>query len=264
MHEAEDQCGDQGDAQQLQFQQDRKLEAIDKLVRPPLVGPPTLQNAGSALLPGTVTYLADPSGQGLRPAFDVRLDLTHLMTDIAETQQRIRGAFYADLFLMMAESDRQDARAPVTAREVDERREEKMLMLGPVLERLHDELLDPLIRRVFAIMVRNGLVPDPPCTMGSSAGMPTPLQIEFISLLASAQKAAATGALERFWRFGQAIAQLKPEAIDRLDADGTLDAYADLTGVPHAALVPAAVAAERRIRRADARLRPAPPPGVQR
>ena len=95
-------------------------------------------------------------------------------------------------------------------------------MLGPVLERLHDELLDPLIRRVFAIMVRNGLVPDPPCTMGSSGGMPAPLQIEFISLLASAQKAAATGALERFWRFGQAIAQLKPEAIDRLDADGTL------------------------------------------
>ena len=35
-------------------------------------------------------------------------------------------------------------------------------MLGPVLERLHDELLQPLVARVFRIMARNGLIPPPP------------------------------------------------------------------------------------------------------
>ncbi len=40
-------------------------------------------------------------------------------------------------------------------------------MLGPVLERLHDELLDPLVTRVFNIMARQGLFDDlpPPRTL---------------------------------------------------------------------------------------------------
>jgi hypothetical protein len=88
----------------------------------------------------------------------VRIDISHLTADIQETQQRVKDAFYANLFLMMAESDRRE----ITAREIDERHEEKMLMLGPVLERLHDELLDPLVKRVFSIMIRRGLLPPPP------------------------------------------------------------------------------------------------------
>lgn len=217
-----------GDAQQLQTQQRRKLEAIDKQVKPPMVGPPSLRNEPATLLPGGITYVADPSGQSFRPAIDVRVDLSHLGADIAETQGRIKQAFYADLFLMMAESDRRE----ITAREIDERHEEKMLMLGPVLERLHDELLDPLVSRVFAIMMRNKLLPPAP-----PAVLATGLQVEFTSMLASAQKAAATGAIERFWQFGAQIGAVKPEALDRLDPDGTMDAYADMTGVPASVLV---------------------------
>ncbi len=105
-----------------------------------MVGPPSLKNEPASLLPGGVTYVADPNGQSFRPAIDVRLDLSHLAQDIAEVQGRVKEAFYANLFLMLAESDRRE----ITAREIDERREEKMLMLGPVLERLHDELLRSL------------------------------------------------------------------------------------------------------------------------
>jgi len=96
-------------------------------------------------------------------------------------------------------------------------------MLGPVLERLHDELLDPLVSRVFNIMSRNGMFADIPVPPVLRA---TPLQVEFISMLAQAQKAVATGAIERFWQFGGQIAALKPEAADRLDLDGTMEAYA--------------------------------------
>ena len=217
-----------GDAQQLQVQQRRKAEAIDKQVKPPMVGPPSMKNEPATLLPGGITYVADPSGQGFRPAIDVRIDLCALGADIAEVQERIKRAFYADLFLMMAESDRRE----ITAREIDERHEEKMLMLGPVLERLHDELLDPLVRRVFNVMSRKGEIPTPPQSIQASH-----LQVEFISLLASAQKAAATGAIERFWQFGARIGAVRPEALDRLDPDGTMDAYADMTGVPSAVMV---------------------------
>ena len=133
---------------------------------------------------------------------EVRIDLSHLTEDIAEVQGRIKQAFYADLFLMMAESDRRE----ITAREVDERHEEKMLMLGPVLERLHDELLDPLVTRVFNIMARAGLFADIPLPPALRVEH---LQVEFISMLAQAQKAVATGAIERFWQFGGQIAALQ-------------------------------------------------------
>lgn len=218
-----------GDARQLQHQQRCKLEAIGKQVAPPMVGPPSLKNQPTSLLPGSITYVADPV-QSFRPAIDVRVDLSHLGQDIAEVQGRIRQAFYADLFLMMAGSDRR----AITAREVDERHEEKMLMLGPVLERLHDELLDPLVTRVFNVMSRNGLFADIPVPPALD---PRRLQVEFTSMLAQAQKAVATGAIERFWQFGGRIAALRPEAADRLDPDGTMEAYADMTGIPSGVMV---------------------------
>jgi hypothetical protein len=223
-----------GDSRQLQTQQHRKLEAIDKQVNPPMVGPPSLRNEPASLLPGGITYVADPS-QGFRPAIDVRLDLSQLGNDLAEVQGRVKEAFYANLFLMMAESDRRE----ITAREIDERREEKLLMLGPVLERLHDELLDPLVARVFRIMARNGLLPTPPHGL-DRALVDGGLQVEFISILAQAQKAVATAGIERLWQFGGQIGALRPEALDRLDPDGTMDAYADMLGTPAGVLVPRA------------------------
>jgi hypothetical protein len=210
--------------------------------KPPMVGPPELRNEPASLLPGGITYTSDPTGKAFRSAIDVRIDISHLSADIRETQERVKDAFYANLFLMMAESDRRE----ITAREVDERHEEKMLMLGPVLERLHDELLDPLVKRVFSIMARHNMIPPLPRGV-----RPQQLTIEFISMLAQAQKAVATGAIERFWQFGMQIAAARPEAMDRLDPDGTMDAYADMTGVP--ANITVGLDKARKVRAARAR-----------
>ena len=98
-------------------------------VRAPGGRAPALRPTNVKPVSSGVTCVADPNGQSFRPAIDVRLDLGALAADIAEVQGRIKEAFYANLFLMMAESDRRE----ITAREIDERREEKMLMLGPVL-----------------------------------------------------------------------------------------------------------------------------------
>ncbi len=88
---------------------------------------------------------------------------------------------------------------------------------------LHSGLLNPLVSRVFNIMLRNGMFADIPVPPVLKA---QPLQVEFISMLAQAQKAVATGPIERFWQFGSQIAALKPEAADCLDPDGTMEAYA--------------------------------------
>jgi hypothetical protein len=219
-----------GDAQQLQVQQRRKMEVIDKLSKPPMKGPPYLENRPASILPGGMTIVSEGQQGKFEPSVVMNPESVNAVReDITETQGRVKDAFYVDLFMAMLESDRRD----ITAREVDERHEEKMLMLGPVLERVHEELLDPLVKRVFNVMARNRLIPPPP--QGVDAGS---MQIEFVSILAQAQKAADLTSIERYWQFGGQVAQLgKPEVLDRMDVDGTMDAYSDMLGVPASVVV---------------------------
>ncbi len=129
--------------------------------------------------------------------------------------------------------------------EISTRREEKMQMLGPVLENLHDDLLQPLVQRTFTIMAENGLFTEPPPELHGY-----PLDVELISILAQAQKAADLGTVERLWAFAGGIAASRPEVLDKLNADESIDVYADKLGAPAAITVADDVVAKLR---ADAR-----------
>jgi len=212
-----------GDIKQLQHDQIRKAEAIDYQTKPPLQVPTAYKGQEQDFLPGGVSYVdvTGPSG-GIRSAFDVRLDLNALLADIQDCRTRISKAFYADLFLMLASLDRRQ----ITAREVAERHEEKLLMLGPVLERLHNELLAPKIDITFEQVLQAGLVPEPPVDLQG-----TDLKVEFVSMLAQAQRAVGLGAVDRLLGTVGAVAQLHPQVLDKINFDQTIDAYSDMLGV---------------------------------
>lgn len=233
-----------GDVKQLQHEQLRKAQGIDYKTKPPLQGPTSMKNGAVDTLPGGFSYVdaAAPNG-GIRTAFEVNLDLSHLLADIQDVRERIKSAFYADLFLMLAGSDRTN----MTATEVAERHEEKLLMLGPVLERLHNEILDPLIEMTFSRMVEAGIVPPPPEEM---QGME--LSVEFVSMLAQAQRAVATNSVDRFVGNLGAVAGIKPEVLDKFDADRWADTYADMLGVDPQLIVPSNQVALIRQQRAQA------------
>ena len=220
-----------GDVKALQIEQKRKAQGIDKMVNPPLQAPSSLRGQSASVLPGGVTYVDTMQGNqgGFRPTYEVNPRLAELQQDIQETQYRIQQGFYSDLFQMMMNSDRRQ----ITAREIDERHEEKLLMLGPVLERLHTELLNPLIDRTFNIMARNELLPPAPEEL---AGVT--LKVEYISVMAQAQKAIGTGAIERLAGFVGNMAAAKPEVLDKFDADQSVDEYAEMLGVPPKIVVP--------------------------
>ena len=220
-----------GDVKALQIEQKRKAQGIDKMVNPPLQAPSSLRGQSASVLPGGVTYVDTMQGNqgGFRPTYEVNPRLAELQQDIQETQYRIQQGFYSDLFQMMMNSDRRQ----ITAREIDERHEEKLLMLGPVLERLHTELLNPLIDRTFNIMARNELLPPAPEEL---AGVT--LKVEYISVMAQAQKAIGTGAIERLAGFIGNMAGVKPEVLDKFDADQSVDEYAEMLGVPPKIVVP--------------------------
>lgn len=213
-----------GDVLQLQHQQKRKGQAIDYKVNPPLQLPSSLKHADMNRLPGGVTFVdMVGSNNAIRSMFEVNLDLTHLREDILDVRQRINGAFYADLFLMLY--NRRDDPS-MTATEVTERHEEKLLMIGPVLERLHDEMLSPLIEGTFSRMAEANILPPPPPELQGRE-----LQVEFVSVLAQAQRAVATNGVDRFVASLGVVAGMKPEVLDKFDADVWADKYADMLGV---------------------------------
>ena len=126
-------------------------------------------------------------------------------------------------------------------------------MLGPVVERVNDELLDPIIDRTFDILVRksrpywegvlNGepLIPPPPEELAE-----VDLKVEFISVLAQAQKAVGLAAMDNLFGFVASVAQFNPAVLDKVDFDQAVDERADMLGVSPRIVVPDDKVAEMR------------------
>ena len=219
-----------GQVKALQLEQKRKSQLIDKATNPPMVGPSSLRNQRVSLLPGDITYIDQVTGQdGFKPAYLVNPNTADLLADIQDTRQIINSAYFVDLFMMLQNINTRSM--PVEA--VIEMKEEKLLMLGPVLERLNDECLNPLIDRTFSIMARKNLLPPPPDVL---QGMP--LRIEYISVMAQAQKSIGLSSLSSTVGFIGQLAQDKPEALDKLNVDQAIDAFAEMSGVSPTVIVP--------------------------
>lgn len=212
-----------GDAKALQLGERKMYTALDKIVDPPLNIPVNMKNkVGKSLRPGEHVYT--DSNEEVKSIYgNWRPDIDKMMLVNDRTEQRIKRAFYEDLFLMLAQSDRRQ----ITAREVAEKHEEKLLMLGPVLERLHKELLDPLIDITFDQLQRHGVLPVPPEQLQN-----VDLKVEYISVLAQAQRLVAVGSVERLAGFAGELSAVWPEARHKIDAMQMIDQYADSLGTP--------------------------------
>ena len=211
-----------GDVKALQTMHKRKAQAIEKHVNPAMTGPTSLKNSKPSILPGDITYIDVREGQqGFRPAHEVKPEVDKLLLDIQDHQGRIRRAFYEDLFLMLSTSDRRE----ITAREIDERHEEKLLALGPVLEQLNQDLLDPLIDITFDFMWEQGQVEEPPEELKGDGA----IQVEYVSIMAQAQKLIGISGIERFAGFVGGIAQQTgdPSSIRKVNINKMIDKYAD-------------------------------------
>ncbi|MDR1490662.1 MAG: head-tail connector protein [Desulfovibrio sp.] len=214
------------DCRQLQkFTEDGRI-ALEVEVLPPMLVAQGAVDGPLDLSPRAINYTSSlTQGQDVaRPLTNSRANLQGLAADKAELKDEIQRHFHNNLFLMMSDEDKR-----MTATEVAERNAEKMLMLGPVLDRLRSELFQPLIERVYGIMDRAGLIAFPPPVLAGQK-----FKVEFISILAQAQKQAGLAAIDQLiLRAGQ-LAQLKnsPEPLEKLNTDKIIETYADLLGTP--------------------------------
>lgn len=236
------------DVMQLQVETKRKAEAIEKQVRPPLLASVELKNEPSSILPGHVTYVSQLGpGTGMRPIYEVQPDLQFMTADLKEIQARIQRGFFNDLFLMLQAqgSDR------MTAYEVAQRQQEKLQVLGPVIERFQNECLTPTNKRTFNIMKRKNILPPVPESLKAAA-----ISIDYISILALAQRAASTASIERVLATGGSMvasAKVSPafaNVLDNIDGDEALREYGELLTTPHKIFKSRDVVAKERAARA--------------
>lgn len=211
------------DVRQLQTETYRKAQAIEKSVNPPLIGGPELLNKPTSQLPGHLTILNGDisAGKGIRSIYEQPFDLDHVSQDIAMIQQRIKTGLFNDLWLMVTQGPTEN----VTATAIQAKLVEKMAVLGPVVENLLSESLQPKLKRIFGILRRKGMIAPPPDSMKN-----VPLDIQFVSILALAQKSASTGGIEALMRLIGELGQIHPEVLDIPDWDETVNEYSELLG----------------------------------
>ena len=217
-----------GNCMQLQKLEQVNMQLLENRANPPMIVPSSVGKVNR--LPGKTTLVPDGTVvQGIRPLFEATGSREEVLQTIQFKQSQIGAAFFNDLFVMLAQSDNPQ----MTAREVAERHEEKLLMLSPVLEQMHNEVLSPLTKRSFEICLRNGLFPPVPEDL---QGREENIKAEFISLLAQAQKAVATPAIERTLSLAGNLAGISPDVMDNLNLDDAIRKHASLTGTPESVL----------------------------
>ena len=229
-----------GDVKMLQEMSKCQLRAIHKMIDPPMAVPRQYQSTLN-LLPGGVNYV-DPNASGdfVKPIYQITPDIKDMEAKLEQVRASIRGGFYNDLFMTGMDNPN------MTATEVAERHAEKMLLLGPIIERMQSELLDPLIQRTFMILIRQGRLQPAPQELAGQE-----MRVEYVSMLAQAQRAVATQSIQQLVNFVGQVAQMAPGALDKINVDAAVDAYATAVGSPADMVLPDDQVAEMRQARAQ-------------
>lgn len=232
------------DILQLHQMQRRLAEAIDKMVRPPMLADVSMKNEPASIIAGRLTYVPNLGKEsGMRPAYVVDPKVDHLQKLVEQIQHRVEKWFYNDVFLMISQMEGVQPRNEL---EIAERRGEKLLRLGPVIERnLRQDAIG--LTRIVSIMNRRGLIPAKPASMKG-----LPIAIKFTSKLALIQQAVETGAMERTISMASRMEGVLPGTLDNIDKDAFIIDYGDKLGFPADDWADDAVIKQTRAARAQA------------
>jgi hypothetical protein len=189
------------EARQLNFLQKMMDALAEKSAFPPVLAPEELEGEIDASA-GGVTYFdkalaaanAMPKEWMTQGRYDVGLDRVKMR------QEAINRAFHVELFQMFSQLDK-----AMTAREVAERANEKLIQFSPTFSRLTTELFNPLLARVFNVLFRNGHMPQLPEGYQSYEGAP---EVEINSRIALSLRSMNGVALQRTLDFILQASQL--------------------------------------------------------
>ena len=210
------------DVKMLNLMSKTIIQAAQKQIDPPLLVPDDGFLLPIRTQPGGLNFFRSGSRETITP-LNTGANIPIGLNMEEQRRTAIRQAFYVDQILTAGSPQ-------MTATEVIQRQEERMRVIGPVLGRLMNEMLRPLIDRVFALMLRNDmLAPAPEILQGRD------IDIEYVSPLARAQKSSSLNNTMRALEILLPLAQSLPVG-DHIDPDGLVRHVTDSLGVPKATL----------------------------
>ncbi len=174
------------------------------------------------LNPGASNYYDASKGnadmvKSIRHEGSVQLGVELLKMD----QECVDKHFFVPLFQSLS-----DIHKTMTVPEVNRRIAENMVLLGPVVGRCTQEVLNPLIIRVFNIAHRAGLLPDIPESISG-----VNFRITYLSPLAKAQRTSEMNSLQTGLFTLSEVAKVKPDVLDILDEDKIAHKVWDIQGI---------------------------------
>ena len=205
----------------LQVEALRKAQGIDIQSNPPMIFPGSMEEHQIDFAPGGVSFYADGTNpQQAYPAIAANVNLQHLIADIQDMRNQINGFFYKDLFTLIMSTPRTNR----TAYEVEQMVQERMAILGPVLQRLNKELLRPLIAMALFCMQKYGRMPEPPEDISD-------VDVTFESILMQALRSSGISSADGFVALTLNLAQARSDVLDNVDLDVYIQESAELRGV---------------------------------
>ena len=210
------------DVKMLNLMSKTIIQAAQKQIDPPLLVPDDGFLLPIRTQPGGLNFFRSGTRDMITP-LNTGANIPIGLNMEEQRRAAIRSAFYVDQLL--------SGQSPnMTATEVVQRQEERMRVIGPVLGRLMNEMLRPLIDRVFALMLRGEMLPTPPEILQGRD-----VDIEYVSPLARAQKSSSLNSTMKALEILMPLSQAIPVG-DHIDADGLVKHVTDALGVPKTAL----------------------------
>lgn len=197
------------------------LRSVMKQADPALIAPrrgfiaPLNANAGK------INYRDEKTPNDAITAFPTGSNPQQTLEFIQDTRLNIEKAFFVPLFQAISNITKQ-----MTIPEVQRRISENMVLLGPVVGRFTQEVLDPIVLRVFDILWQAGDIPLPPFSVQGQD-----LDIVYISPLARAQKESEIYSLQAFMQDVGMVATAIPDVLDKLNGDEAIDQIAKIRGI---------------------------------
>ena len=194
------------------------MKAAAKQVDPPLLVPDDSMLSPIRMSAGSLNYYRSGSRDRIEP-LNIGQATTVTLNQENQRREAIQKTFHIDQLMISSQRS-------MTATEVIQRNEEKMRILGPALSRLQSELLQPMILRVFNIMLRNKLFQVAPEVLANQE-----IDIEYVSPMALAQRSQELQSLVRGLELFTQIGQIAPVQ-DYIDENGLVKNIINLLGLP--------------------------------
>ena len=198
-----------------------QLQAAAKQINPPLLVPDDSAILPVRTAPGSLNFYRssardkiEPLNIGANPALGFNLE--------EQRRKSIGKAFHIDQLLIQEASPGRT----MTATEVQTRQDEKLKILGPVLGRIQSEMLNPMIVRVFNIMLRGNNFITAPSILANQE-----IEIEYVSPMALAQKSQELSGIMRGMEIFGSLSQAMP-ITDYIDENGLVKQLISILGLP--------------------------------